>query len=143
MKKTIVSALLAGAFILSIGLLAVAWTGESSDEAKADFCNSVTELNNTVTSYQGLDPRTASTEELDSAKDDIYDAYDEMIDDAEDWANAYDNPLNEWYNDLYWAYQGTSDDLTVAETVNELEDELSAFPAAFDETFDGAGCASA
>jgi hypothetical protein len=143
MKKTIVSALLAGAFILSIGLLAVAWTGESSDEAKADFCNSVTELNNTVTSYQGLNPLTASTEELDSAKDDIYDAYDEMIDDAEDWANAYDNPLNEWYNDLYWAYQVTSDDLTVAETVTELEDELSAFPAAFDETFDGSGCASA
>lgn len=142
MKKTIIGTLLVAVVLVSVALVAAAWT-ENSDEAKADFCDSVTELNTTVTSYQGLNPLTASTEELESAKDDIYDAYDEMIDDAEDWANAYDNPLNEWYNDLYWAYQGTSEDLTVAETINELEDELAAFPEAFNETFDGSGCASA
>ena len=139
MSKIIaVSAAILGA--CAFALVAVAWNGESSEEAKADFCNSLTELSSTVMSYQGLNPLTATNEELDAAADDIYDAYDETVEDAEDWANAYDNPLAEAYDDLYWAIEYLPSDNTAADNLEDLEDELAAFPQAFQETFDGSGC---
>jgi hypothetical protein len=142
MKKT--AALIAGGSILAVGLvlLAVAWRGESSADAKKDFCNSLESLSATVMSYQGLNPATATNEELDSAADDISDAYNEVVNDAEDWANAYDNPLNEAYNDLYWEIQYLPSDYTVAEDLDAVSDELAAFPSAFQETFDRSGCST-
>jgi hypothetical protein len=142
MKKKI--ALVAGASALLAGLvlLVSAWVGPSSAEAKADFCDSLSNLSSTVMQYEGLNPLTATNEELDHAADDIYDAYDQVVEDAEDWANAYDNPLNEAYNDLYWEVQYLPEDYTIAEDLAAVEDELAAFPSAFHETFDGSGCAT-
>jgi hypothetical protein len=142
MNKEMIGALALGAAILSATILAVAWSFESSDEAKADFCGSLNSLSSTVMSYEGLDPRTTTNEELDSAADDIEDAWNEVVDDAEDWANAYDNPLNEAYNDLYWEVQVIPGDYTVAESLEMVDDELEAFPQAFSETFDGSGCST-
>jgi hypothetical protein len=99
-------------------------------------------LSSTVTKYEGLNPATATNDEREAAYDDISNAYNEVVDEAEDWANAYDNPLNEAYDDLYWAYQGLDGDNTVAENLEELEPELSAFPQAYAETFDGSGCST-
>jgi hypothetical protein len=141
-KKT--AALIVGASILTVGLvlLVSAWRGESSAEAKADFCNSLDNLSSTVMSYQGLNPATATNDELDAAADDITGAYNEVVNDAEDWANAYDNPLNEAYNDLYWEIQSLPSDYTVAEDLDAVSDELAAFPEAYHETFDGSGCST-
>jgi hypothetical protein len=138
------AALIVGASILTVGLvlLVSAWRGESSAEAKADFCNSLDNLSSTVMNYQGLNPATATNDELDAAADDITGAYDEVVNDAEDWANAYDNPLNEAYNDLYWEIQFLPSDYTVAEDLDAVSDELAAFPEAYDETFDGSGCST-
>jgi hypothetical protein len=143
MMKTKI-ALVAGASALLAGLalLVSAWVGPSSAEAKTDYCNSLSDLSATVMQYQGLDARTATNEELDNAADDINDAYDQVVEDAEDWANAYDNPLNEAYNDLYWEVQALPTDYMVAEDLSAMEDELAAFPSAFAETFDGSGCSA-
>lgn len=89
-------------------------------------------------SYQGLDPRTATNEELDNAYQDITGAYDQVEQDAEDWANAYDNPLAEAYDNLHWAAQDLPDDYTVSQDLTSLSDELALFPGAFHETFDEA-----
>jgi hypothetical protein len=140
MKKKIALVAGAAAAVAGLVLLVTAWVGPSSAEAKQNFCDSLRNLSSTVTQYQGLDARTATNEELDNAYDDITGAYDQVADDAADWANAYDNPLNEAYNDLYWEVQSLPDDYTVAEDLNAVSDELAAFPQAFDETFDGSGC---
>jgi hypothetical protein len=140
MKKKIALVAGAAAAVAGLVLLVTAWVGPSSAEAKQNFCDSLRNLSSTVTQYQGLDARTATNEELDNAYDDIAGAYDQVADDAADWANAYDNPLNEAYNDLYWEVQSLPDDYTVAEDLNAVSDELAAFPQAFDETFDGSGC---
>jgi hypothetical protein len=139
MKKIALYVALSVSAIALVGF-AAAWTTESSSEAKADFCDSLTELSSTVMSYEGLNPLTATTGELESAAEDIDDAWDEVLDDASDWAYAYDNPLGQAYDDLYYAIEDLSDDYTVAQSLEELEDELSAFPQAFQETFDGSGC---
>ena len=130
------------ALVALVVALAVAWRGPSSAQAKEDYCNSLRNLSSTVMSYQGLDPRTATNDELDAAYDDIKGAYDQVQQDAEDWANAYDNPLGEAYDNLYWAAQDLPDDYTVAQDLSALSDELDAFPQAFHETFDGSGCSS-
>jgi hypothetical protein len=132
----------ASALVAGLVLLVSAWVGPSSAEAKKDFCNSLSDLSATVMSYQGLNPATATNDELDNAADDISGAYDQVVEDAEDWANAYDNPLNEAYNDLYWEIQYLPSDYTVAEDLAAVEDELAAFPSAFNETFDGSGCST-
>ena len=80
-------------FVGSFAAIAYAYDPESSEEAKADFCQSLSDLSSTVMSYDGIDPLTATNDELDAAADDIEGAWDEVIDDAEDWANAYDNEL--------------------------------------------------
>ena len=122
--------------------LAFALRGPSSEQAKQDFCDSLTNLSSTVMNYDGLNPLTATNEELDSAYDDITGAYDQVVEDAEDWANAYDNPLAEAYDDLYWEVQYLPEDYTIAEDLAAVEDELAAFPSAFHETFDGSGCST-
>ena len=132
------SAALAGA----IAALAVALWPESSATAKKNFCNSLSNLSTTVMNYQGLDPRTATNDELDAAANDISDAYSQVADDADDWANAYDNPLANAYDDLYWAIQDLPGDNTIAQDLEDLQPELSAFPQAFHDTFDGSGCST-
>ena len=142
MKKKIALVAAASALVAGLVLLVSAWVGPSSAEAKQDFCNSLDNLSATVLKYQGIDPATATNEQLDGAYNDISDAYNRVIDDANDWANAYDNPLNEAYNDLYWQVQSLPSDYTVAQDLNAVSDELAAFPQAFTETFDGSGCAT-
>ena len=144
MTKLKTAGLLVGASALIAGcvLLVSAWMGPSSAQAKEDYCDSLRNLSSTVMSYQGLNPATATNEQLDSAYNDVADAYDQVVQDAEDWANAYDNPLGEAYDDLYWAVQGLPDDYTVAQDIDAVSDELAAFPGAFHETFDGSGCST-
>ena len=142
MKKKIAVVAGASAILAGLVLLVSAWVGPSSAEAKQDYCNSLNNLSSTVMQYQGLNPLTATNEELDNAYDDISGAYDQVVEDAEDWANAYDNPLNEAYNDLYWEVQSLPSDYTVAEDLDAVSDELAAFPSALDETFDGSGCST-
>jgi len=145
MKKSKIVSIVAFAalFLGSFAAIAYAYDPESSDEAKADFCQSLTDLSSTVMSYEGIDPLTATNDELDAAADDIEGAWDEVLDDAEDWANAYDNELAGAYDDLYWEIQSIPGDYTIAESLDEVEDELSAFPDAYRATFDGSGCTAA
>ena len=140
--KKVAAAVGGVALVALVVALAVAWRGPSSAQAKEDYCNSLRNLSSTVMSYQGLNPATATNEELDNAYGDITSAYDQVEQDAEDWANAYDNPLGEAYDNLYWAAQDLPDDYTAAQDLDALSDELSAFPQAFHETFDGSGCSS-
>lgn len=138
MKK--IAALILGACVL--GLLVSACGGESSATAKENFCNSLSDLSSTVMNYEGLNPATATNGELNSAADDITSAWDDVVNDAEDWANADDNALTQAYNNLYNAIQGLPDDYTIAQSIDALEPQLSAFPQAFRDTFDGSGCYS-
>ena len=144
MDKLKIAGVAAFALLLVGSLVAVGYAlrGESSEEAKTDFCQSLSDLSSTVMSYEGLDPRTATNDELDAAADDIESAWDEVVGDAEDWANAYDNELAQAYDDLYWQIQFLPGDYTIAESLDEVEDELAAFPDAFRSTFDGSGCST-
>ena len=143
MTKKIAAAILGVAAVAAgIGLLVAFTWPEDSATAKQNYCDSLRNLSSTVMSYEGLDPVTATNDERDAAYDDITNAWNRVEDDANDWANAYDNPLGEAYDNLYWAYQDLPGDNTVAENIHDLQPELSAFPEAFQETFDGSGCAS-
>ena len=126
--------------VAATALLTAAYWPESTATAKAHFCTSLSEFSSTVVSYQGLDPRTATTDELDSATEDLDHAWNNVVDDANDWVNAYDNPLTNAYSDLYYAIQDVPGDATVAETIDSVEPELAAIPGAYAETFDGSGC---
>ena len=141
-KRLIVSISAVAAALAGVILLAASVWPEDSATAKKNYCNSLNNLSATVMSYQGLNPATATNEELDSAYDDIADAYDQVVQDAEDWANAYDNPLGQAYDDLYWAVQDLPSDYTVSQDIDAVSDELAAFPSAFHETFDGSGCST-
>ena len=124
----------------AVAAAAIALWPEDSATAKKNFCSSLTNLSSTVMTYQGMNPATATNDQLDSAADDITDAWNAVVDDANDWANAYDNPLGEAYDDLYNAINTLPGDNTVAEDIEDLQPELSAFPQAYQETFDGSGC---
>lgn len=141
-KIKLAAGLALGASVLGLVLLVTASRGESSATAKANFCDSLTNLSSTVMQYAGLNPLTATNDEMDAAADDINDAWDDVVDDADDCANAYDNPLIEAYNNLYYAIEDLDGDNTIAENLEDLQPELSAFPQAYAETLDGSGCSS-
>jgi len=130
------------AILAGVAVLGVALWPESSAAAKRDFCSSLSNLSSTVMSYQGLDPVTATNDQRDAAYNDIGDAWNAVVDDANDWANAYDNPLTQAYDDLVWAVDALPSDYTVAQDLQAVEPQLAAFPEAFNETFDRSGCAS-
>jgi len=130
------------AFVAVAATLIVAYWPESSAQAKQNFCTSLTNLSSTVMSYQGLDPATATNDQLESAADDIAGAWNDVVDDANDWANAYDNPLTNAYDDLYWAIQALPSSNTIGQDIDALQPELSAFPQAYHDTFDGSGCSN-
>ena len=138
MKK--IAALFAGVCVL--GLLVTACGGESSATAKQNFCDSLSNLSSTVMSYQGFDAATATNEEWNAAADDIADAWNDVENEANEWANADDNALTEAYNDLYDGIQSLPEDNTIAEDIEALQPQLDAFPSAYRETFDGSGCSS-
>jgi hypothetical protein len=143
MKKMIMVALTLGILATATLGLAFAYDGESSAAAKVDVCDSLSDLSSTVMSYQGLNPATATTDELESAADDIDDAWDEVEDEAYDWVYADDNALTQAYYDLDDAIEELPCDYTIAQSLEALEPELSAFPQAYRDTFDLSGCTSA
>jgi hypothetical protein len=124
------------------GALALVLTGcgQSTDEAKGQFCDSLDDFSSTAMSYQGLDPRYATNDQLEEAADDLATAWDEVEQEAVDWTYADDNELTEAYDDLYDAAQDLPGDNTVAEDLEQLEPELDALTPAFQQTFDGSGC---
>ncbi len=140
MKKTKIVALILGVCVL--GLLVAACGGESSTTAKKNFCNSLSDLSSTVMYYEGLNPATATNDELDAAADDITNAWNDVVDEGYDWAYAEDNSLTEAYNDLYDGIQSLPGDNTISQDIEALQPELSAFPQAYSDTFDGSGCTS-
>ncbi len=92
--------------------------------------------------YEGLNPATATNDELDAAADDITNAWNDVVDEGYDWAYAEDNSLTEAYNDLYDGIQSLPGDNTISQDIEALQPELSAFPQAYSDTFDGSGCTS-
>ncbi len=140
MKKTKIVALILGVCVL--GLLVAACGGESSATAKKNFCNSLSDLSSTVMYYEGLNPATATNDELDAAADDITNAWNDVVDEGYDWAYAEDNSLTEAYDDLYDGIQSLPGDNTISQDIDALQPELSAFPQAYSDTFDGSGCTS-
>jgi hypothetical protein len=143
LKEGIALAVGAVAIVAAFVFVIVSFWPEDSATAKANYCNSLDTFAATVTNYQGLNPLTATNEERDNAIDDISSAWDDVVDNANDWANAYDNSLTNAFYDLDYAIDTLPSDQTLAEDLDSLEPELSAIPGAFHETFDGSGCTTA
>lgn len=139
-KSAIVGVLAAGTLIGGTVGLTYAFWPEDAATAKSDFCDSTKDFASTVQSYQGLNPVTATNDQIDAAYDDIESAYDEMIDQGNEWVNAYDNELTNWYYDMDAAIESLPSDNTATENLEDLEPTLSEFPAAFQSTFDKSGC---
>src|SRR5690606_2767405 len=94
---TLCGGALAGGAVATVNALA----SEDTESAKADVCRSLADLNATIVSHQGLDPLTATNDQLDDAYDDISGAVDDLDEELDEWVNADDNPLTEAYWDLY------------------------------------------
>lgn len=129
---------LAGGTVVTVNAIGF----EDADSAKQDLCVAFGDLETTVASYQGLDPRAATNDQLDTAYDDITGALEKVDEEGDEWVNAYDNELTDAYWDLYYAVEDLDGGNTAADNMADLEDELAAFPAAFQATFDGSGCST-
>ena len=127
---------------LALALLVLVFDSESSATAKKNFCDSLHGLSSSVMNYEGLDPATATNDERTRAATDLTSAWDDVVDEAHDWAEADDNALTEAYNDLYYAIDTMPGDYTIAQSIESLESELMAFPKAFRVAFDGSGCST-
>jgi hypothetical protein len=144
MTKSKLAVLIAIGAVVVGGFAAIAYADdpERSEEAKADLCESLSDLSSTVMVYGELDPQTATDDQLHRAVLDIDDAWNEVVDDAYDWANADDNELDKVLDDLYWDIQLVSGDNPTAESLEAVEDELSALAEAYRDMIDGSGCSS-
>jgi hypothetical protein len=139
--RSILAVTLAGGALAAGAVITVnAVAFEDAESAKADVCTSLHELSDTIVGYEGLNPLTATNDQLEDAYDDISGAVESLDEELDEWVNAYDNPLTEAYWSLYDAVEDLDGDNTAVENLAAIEDELAAYPAAFQETFDGSGC---
>jgi hypothetical protein len=130
------------AFVAFAAALTIAFWPENTATAKRNFCTSLDNFSSAVVKYQGLDPVTATNADYENAADDLDHSWSALVDDANDWVNAYDNPLTSAYDDLYRAIQDLPSDDTIAQDVDALEPQLSALGHAYRDTFDGSGCST-
>jgi hypothetical protein len=130
------------ACIGTMGVMVAACGGESTAEAKDNFCASMSDFSSAYVSYEGLDA-TATNDQYDDAYTDLDDAWDQLVEDAEDFAEADDNELTAAVNDLYNAAIALPGDYTASQNFEALQDEIQALPSAYKATFDGSGCATA
>jgi hypothetical protein len=138
MRRLLVLAVAAVALIVVVA--GCGGDSESQASAEESLCASLSDFAASVVRLQGLTVQTASTDDFEAAADDVSEAWDAVVADAEDVAEADTSALESSYNDLEGAIEDAPDDVPVAEAVGTLQEEVAAVAASYREMFNGLNC---
>jgi hypothetical protein len=126
-----------------LGLAACGGEQESQAEAEQHLCASLDNFAASLVGLQGLSLQTASEDDLNSAADNVQDAWDQVIEDAKDVKNANTDAIESAYNDLKQAVEDRPRDKPVTEVLAGLEPKIRAFAQAWKDLAGSFDCKTA
>lgn len=113
---------------------------KSAEEAQADLCTDLDGLQTALTGLAGLSV-DSSVDDLESERDAINDALDDVRSSADDVEDAEIEALEDAYDSLESAVGDISDDMPISDALASVQDESAAVVAAWDQLFTATGCA--
>jgi hypothetical protein len=113
---------------------------ESQATAEENLCASMQGLSSAFVQLQGLDLQTATTADLEAARQNIQSAWQQVRDDAEDVKEADVTAIEDAGAALDDAIADVPDDATIPEALQQVQPEATALAQTWRETFDDLGC---
>lgn len=130
-----------GLLVAFVAVAALACGGgqPSAEEARAQLCSDIVELDTAVAGVQGL-TASSTVEEAEQASDDVTDAFNKVRNSANDVANASLDSLNNAYNDLARAIQDLSGGASLEEASTSISTDVAALADAYEQLFADLNC---
>ena len=117
-------------------------TTVSPASAKETFCADLKNFSAALTGLQGLDPDTASKEDVTSAASDIKDAGQQVESSAKALGEADTSAVQSALDDLEQAVKDLPSGNTLQEDLTALQPALQATAQSFTQIFNGQGCST-
>jgi hypothetical protein len=124
------------------GLVACGSDKESQAEAKEHLCSSLNAFAASVVSLQGLSLQSSSEDDLKASAEKVNDAWDQVVEDAKDVKDASTDQIQSAYDDLKDALQNRPTDKPVTQVVAELGPKVTAFAQAWKDFANSLSCKS-
>jgi hypothetical protein len=116
---------------------------ESQAQAKDHLCSSLDAFAASVVSLQGLTLQTASEDDLKASAEKVSGAWDQVVEDAKDVKDASTDQIQSAYDDLNDAIQNRPTDQPVTAVVAGLAPKVTAFSQAWKDFAASLDCKSA
>jgi hypothetical protein len=137
----VVGKLLVGLLMVAtLGLVACGGDDEpSAEEAQANLCTSLDELQTQVTALTdlGLD---STVDDVQDALGNIQDAFDEVVDDAQEVADVETQELGDAIDSLESTISDIGDGTSIGDALTAIADELTAIGTAWQDLFTSTDC---
>lgn len=127
------------AAMLAVAAVACDDDGPSEEEAMAQLCSDLTQLEAADAAFDNLGA-DSTIDEIEAANDAYNDALNNVVSSAGDVAEVRAQPIEDAYASLDQAIDDISGDATVVEALSSIGDELAAVDAAYDQAFAGLDC---
>lgn len=111
----------------------------SPEEAQANLCTSLDELQTQVTGLTDLG-LNSTMEDIEDQLGAIQDAFDEVVDDAQEVADVETQALGDALDSLETTIGDIGDGTTIADALSAIQDELTSLASAWQELFTSASC---
>lgn len=127
------------AAMLAVAAVACDDDGPSEEEAVAQLCSDLTQLEAADAAFDNLGA-DSTIDEVGAANDAYSDALNDVVDSAGDVAAVRAQPIEDAYADLDQAIDDIPGDATIAGALASITDELAAVDDAYDEAFASVDC---
>jgi hypothetical protein len=141
--KTWLIVLLAVGVGLAIVVGVLATTGkETQAEAQQNLCSSLNGLDTATTNLLGLDPKTASKDDYQSAVSDVENQWNDVKDDAGDLHNINQSMLQSAWNSFSQAVKAVPSSASVSEGLMGVSQAGTQLVNATKSTLNGLNCST-
>lgn len=132
------------AMVLIVAMFVLAACGEddpSPEEAKADLCTDLTELQTSVQNFAQVSTNpNATVDQLEDARDEVNEQLDAAENSAEDVDQVELDQLSDAYDSLDQAVDDIDDSATLADASASVQDEITAVNTAWEQLLTGLQC---
>jgi hypothetical protein len=130
--------------IIAIAALTLVACTEAAPSNQADaeqaLCDSLTAFGTSLTAFRDLDPATASVEDVETARDDVQEAWVAVQAAAGDIDEADDTAVDEAWQGVSDSVDEFSTDVPISEALVPVQDAAGDVQSAYEEMRDGVGC---
>lgn len=116
--------------------------GDSQAKAQQNFCDSVSGLQSSVETLEGLDPTTASKDDYQSAVSNVESSWDEVKADAGDLTDVSTSALDSAWDSFQSALDDIPDDASVSDALDDVSQSAQSLVSTTKSTLTGPDCAS-